>query len=110
MQVYAIKLHNFIRYGEINNSVVFDLSEQQKLDLASGKITMDNLYEEVKKDPVKHVTEAKARGIQILIGILGKCNGTFNESNGCGKSTLLEGITYCHYDKISRKLRNSNNG
>ena len=108
MQIYAVKLNYFMRYGDNNNCVIFDLTDEQKLDISIGKITMSNLYEEIRKNPLEHINRVKEKGITKLIGILGKSNGSFDDSNGSGKSTLFEGITYVLYDKVVRKLVNSN--
>ena len=107
MQVYALKLYNFLRFGEKNNSVVFDLSDEQKDKLKSNAITMDEIFEEVKKDPIKHIKEAKERGLERYVGILGRSNGSYDESNGCGKSSIMEGVCFANYDKIVRKLVNT---
>ena len=108
MQLYAAKFHYFMRYGEKNNCVVLDITDEQKLDITNKKTTMSDIYEDVKKNPVEYVKKVKERGITKFIGILGKSNGSFDDSNGSGKSTLLEGITYLHYDRVIRKLINSN--
>ncbi|MEI6297849.1 MAG: AAA family ATPase, partial [bacterium] len=107
MQVYAIRMFNFMRFGERNNSVVFDLSEEQKSQIANETITIDAIYNEVIKDPLLHVQTVKARGIETMIGIIGKIDGTFDRSNGSGKSTILESICYSHYEKVVRKLANT---
>jgi len=107
MQVYAMKFHNFLRFGESNNTIVFDLTSQQKMDLKEEKITMDDIYEGVKKDPVTHIKKAKQRGIEKQLGIIGLVDGNVDMSNGVGKSSIMEGICYAHYEKIVRKTRNS---
>ena len=106
MQIYAIKLFNFFKFRENNNSIVFDLSPEQKQQLKEGEITLDSLYEEIKKDPFPHIKEVKGRGITNLIGITGII-GDESSSNGAGKSTVLEAIAYALYDKICRKLINT---
>ena len=107
MQVYAMKFHNFLRFGESNNTLVFDLTPQQKKDLKDSKVTMDSIYEEVRKDPIAHVKNAKQRGIEKQLGIIGIVDGNPDISNGVGKSSIMEGICYAHYEKIVRKTRNS---
>lgn len=107
MQVYAIKIKNFLRFGEKNNSIVFDLNEEQKKNLKQGETTFDSIYEELRKDPVKYIKEIKERGIEKYVGILGRIDGSFDNSNGAGKSSVMEAICYAHYDKIMRKLINT---
>jgi cell division protein FtsB len=107
MQIYALKFNNFLRFGEVNNTIVFDLTPQQKADLLNGTITMDSIYESVAKDPFAHINAVKSRGIEKQIGIMGVINGDSDSSNGAGKSSLLEGICYAHYEKIVRKTANN---
>lgn len=107
MQVYAIKLFNFCRFGEKNNSVVFDLSDEQKRLLQTQSITFDQIYDEVMKDPVKHIKDVKERGIERYVGILGATDGDFDMSNGVGKSSIMESMCYANYDKVVRKLVNT---
>ena len=108
MQVYAIRMHNFMRFGDTNNSVVFDLSPEQKSLVESGQLVMDTIYDEFVKDPSRYVSEAKARGLEQLIGISGIIDGNETKSNGAGKSTLLEAICYAHYGCIVRLSANTN--
>lgn len=107
MQVYAIKLHNFMRFGEKDNSIVFDLSPKDQTRLSKGEVTLDDLYNEFAKDPLTKIKEAKERGLSNLIGIVGKIDGDMDISNGSGKSSILEGICYSHYEKIVRQTANS---
>lgn len=107
MQVYAMKFHNFLRFGEKDNTVVFDLTEEQKRLMALGKLKMDDVYEKFVNDPVKYINEVKKRGIEKQIAIVGLINGDPDSSNGCGKSTIMEGICYAHYEKIVRKTANN---
>lgn len=107
MQVYALKLHNFLRFGDSNNSIVFDLTPQQKKDLAIGAITMDEIYNDFSSDPVGHIENANARGIEREIGLIGIVEGDSSSSNGAGKSSILEAICYAHYEKIVRKTANN---
>lgn len=106
MQVYAMKFHNFLRFGEKNNTIVFDLSNEHKSQLESEEITMDEIYELFCKDPVAYVKEVKERGIERQLGIIGVINGDADSSNGAGKSSIMEGICYAHYEKIVRKTAN----
>lgn len=107
MQVYAMKFFNFLRFGEKNNTIVFDLSEKEKEDLKHRKITLDEIYERVLKNPVKHIKEVKERGMEGLLGIVGVIDGDPDTSNGCGKSSILEGICFANYEKIVRKTANT---
>lgn len=107
MQTYALRLKNFMRFGETNNSIVFDLSEEDEKRIRNGEATLDQIYDEFAKDPVSKVKKAKERGLASLIGIVGKIDGNLDTSNGAGKSTLLEGICYAHYEKIVRQTANS---
>ncbi len=107
MQVYALKLHNFLRFGEKDNTIVFDLSQKQKDDLANGSITMDEIYSQVALDPVGHIAKSKKRGLEKQIGIIGLVDGDPESSNGVGKSSIMESICYAHYEKIVRKTANT---
>tara|TARA_R110000824_G_scaffold12226_7_gene53600 strand:- start:27488 stop:30013 length:2526 start_codon:yes stop_codon:yes gene_type:complete len=107
VQTYAIKLHNFLRFGEKNNTLVFDLTENQKTEIAAGELSMDEVFDKVANDPVAHVIAAQKRGIEPMLGIAGMIGGDPEQSNGVGKSSILEGMCYARYEKISRKTRNS---
>lgn len=107
MQIYAIRSYNFLRFGEKNNSLVFDLSQQQKEDIINGKTTLDVIYDEVLKNPLAHIKEVKARGVEKLLGITGLIDGNPKDSNGSGKSSVMESICYAHYEKIIRKTANT---
>ena len=61
MQTYAIKMFNFLRFGETNNTIVFDLTEAEKEQIALGEIGMDDIYDYVVKNPVKHVKAKLAK-------------------------------------------------
>jgi len=103
MQTYAIRMFNFLRFGEKGNSIVFDLTPQEKLALKNGQTTMDSLYDNVMKNPVQHVLEAKRRGLEHILGITGFVDGNPDFSNGVGKSTIMEAMCYSRYEKIVRK-------
>lgn len=107
MQVYALKLQYFFRYGEKNNTIVFDLSEDEKTQMLNGSLTMDEVYARVLKNPIEHVNSVKKRGLEKMLGIAGFTDGNIDYSNGSGKSTVLESICFAHYDKVVRKLANS---
>ena len=96
-----------MRFGESNNSIVFDLSPEDEKDLQNGVKTLDELYDEFVKDPLPKIEASKERGLNGLIGIVGKIDGSLDLSNGAGKSTILEGICYAHYEKIVRQTANT---
>jgi len=102
-----MRLHNFIRFGTKNNSVVFDISPEDQELINNGKLTLDELYDRLAKNPLDYINKAKARGITNLIGIAGVVGDNYDESNGVGKSSLLEGICYVHYEKIVRRNANT---
>lgn len=107
MQIYALRLFNFMRFGEKDNSVVFDISPEDHLLLENGKITIDKIYDKILENPVDYVEKAKARGLTNLIGIAGIMGDDYDLSNGCGKSTILEGICYAHYEQVVRRNVNT---
>lgn len=107
MQIYAIRMYNFLRFGEKNNSIVFDLSDDQKNKMVAGELTMDQVYDDLVKDPVGNIKRIKSVGISGLLGIVGKIDGNTEASNGAGKSTIMEAICYAHYGKIVRLSANS---
>lgn len=100
-------MFNFLRFGEKNNSIVFDLSDEQKQQLVSGQTTMDDIYEDFRKDPVGHIKRVKSVGIEGLLGIVGRIDGNSDSSNGAGKSTVMEAICYAHYGRIVRLSANT---
>lgn len=107
MQIYGLRLNYFMRFGEKNNSVVFDLSPLNKKQIENGELTLDDIYDQLKKDPVSYINEVKSRGATNIIGILGASDGNSGDSNGAGKSSIMEGICYAHYDKVVRKNVNT---
>jgi len=108
MQIYAIRMFNFFRFGEKNNSVVFDLTKEYSDKLIKNKdMNFDQIYDEFQKTPIEYVEKVKAEGITPLIGISGIIGDDSEVSNGAGKSTILEGIVYALYNKIVRKNVNS---
>lgn len=104
MQIYAMRLVNFMRYGEKNNSVIFDLSQDEKDKISKGESSLDLLYDEFVKNPVSKISEIKARGV---VGFVGIVSSDPSNSNGAGKSSILEGIPYAFFEKIARKIVNS---
>ena len=109
MQTYAIKMFNFLRFGEKNNTVVFDLTEIEKEQIALGNIKMDDIYNRVLSDPITHVKEVKERGVEGMLGITGIINGDPDSSNGSGKSSIMEAMCYARYDRVARRTINSDN-
>jgi len=85
MQTYAIRLYNFMRFGEKNNSIVFDISPEDEKRLNEGTVTYDEIYNEFATDPLAKIKESKNRGLSNLIGIIGKIDGDLDISNGVGK-------------------------
>lgn len=113
MQVYAMRMFNFIRYGETENSIVFDLTpEQRETFIDPKKYTddfMDKIYDEVMQDPIRHIEMIKSgektfTDMACISGIIG---GNLDESNGAGKSTMFEAMCYAIYDKIIRRNVNT---
>jgi len=107
MQIYAIRMFNFLRFGEDNNSVVFDLTQEHQRLLKEGLTTLDSIYKDVRQDPRGHIKEISKIGITNLMGISGVVGGVHDRSNGVGKSTVLEAICYALYDKVIRKNVNT---
>lgn len=107
MQTYALKLYNFFRFGEKDNTIVFDISKEQKELLKSGSISMDSIYESFCEDPIGHIEASKTRGLESQIGIIGLVDGNMDFSNGVGKSSILDALCYSRYEKIVRKTANT---
>lgn len=107
MQFYAMKFHNFCRFGEENNSIVFDILPEDEQLIANGELTVDELYDRIMSNPAKHVERVKEVGITNMIAIAGVLGEEFSKSNGTGKSTIFEGICYLLYEKIVRKTANN---
>ena len=97
MQIYAIKMHNFFRFGVQDNSVIFDILPEYK------DTPLDDIYEAIKKDPCGYVQKVKEHGITNLISIAGIIGNSTDNSNGAGKSTVLEAICYAFYEQLIRK-------
>lgn len=107
MQVYAVKMFNFFRFSENNNSIVFDISPEDKTLIETGKLTLDELYNRFKANPVAYIEATKKRGVVNLIGISGIIGDNSEKSNGAGKSSILEAICYAHYDQVVRRNVNT---
>lgn len=107
MQVYALRMFNFLRFGEKNNSIVFDLTDQQKKDIENGITTIDQIYDQIMLDPKQHICNVKKMEVKPLLGIIGIIDGDEKKSNGCGKSSVLDSISYAHFGKIVRLSANN---
>ena len=107
MQVYALRLHNFFRFSEKNNSVVFDILPEDRVLLDKGETTIDKIYDRLLENPVEYINKVKNNGLTNLIGIAGVIDGNYDLSNGAGKSTVLEAICYAHYEQIVRRNANT---
>jgi DNA repair exonuclease SbcCD ATPase subunit len=117
MRLYGLKMFNFMRFGEDANSLVFDITKDQKEKMQNGEITFDQLYEEIGEDPLEYVSKVKKREAAVdksegstlegIVGIAGMTGGSFDASNGSGKSTLFEAISYLMYDRIVRQSANT---
>ena len=108
MQIYAIKYNYFMRLGDKNNSIVFDLFDDEIDLINKNKLTIDQVYDNFKENPIERIEKIKKRGIDGLISICGMRNNNFDSSNGTGKSTVLEGVSYALYDRIVRENVNTN--
>jgi len=102
MQVYAIRYYNFMRFGDKNNSLVLDILPEDRIALDDDRLTLDEIYDRVKEDPIAYIAEVQKRGVTNLMSIAGMVGDNYDKSNGVGKSTLLEGICYAHYNQIVR--------
>lgn len=108
MQIYALRMQNFFRFREDNNSIVFDLTDSQRKSLETKTSTLDKIYDEVLKNPAKHIEQVKQDNCLVnLSGISGVLGDNFDRSNGAGKSTVMEAICYGLYDHIVRKNVNT---
>lgn len=103
MQIYALKMFNFFRFGEENNSVVFDVKKES----IGSDTSIDSIYDKFKENPVEYVSSIKEEGVTPLISITGIIGDDAEVSNGAGKSTILEAIVFALYNKIVRKNVNS---
>jgi exonuclease SbcC len=109
MQTYAIRMHNFMRFGEKGNSIVFDLTPQEKKQLKDNTLTMDQIYDRVMSNPIQHISDVKRRGIERIMAIAGIIDGNQDFSNGAGKSTLMEAMCYSRYERVARKTAQNPN-
>jgi len=108
MQIYAVRMQNFFRFREQNNSIVFDLTDAHRKLLETGEATIDDIYDSVVKNPVRHIENVKQDNCMVnLAGIAGVLGNNFDRSNGVGKSTVMEAICYGFYDHIVRKNVNT---
>jgi DNA repair exonuclease SbcCD ATPase subunit len=110
MKLYGIKMHNFMRFGETDNSIVFNVTKDQKEKIQKGETTFDSLYKAIEDDPIKYVETVSVSSDNVLegiVGIAGMTAGTFDSSNGSGKSTIFEAISYAFYDRVVRQTANT---
>jgi exonuclease SbcC len=107
MQFYAMRFHNFFRFGEEDNSVVLDMLPEYEQLIANGDMTLDELYDQIMLDPLTHIQKVKEAGLTNMIAIAGVLGNEHSKSNGTGKSTIFEGICYLLYEKIVRKTANN---
>ena len=96
-----------MRFGEKNNSIVFDIASEDKSLIEAGQLTIDDVYDKFKVNPVGYIRDIKKRGIVNLMGIVGMIGDDYDKNNGCGKSSVLEAICYANYDQIVRKNVNT---
>ena len=104
MQIYCIRLKNFCRFSDKNNSIVFDILPEYK---ESGILDLDLLYDQIKNNPLEHIKKVKQNGTTNLATICGYKNGNYSFSNGTGKSTILEGIVYCLFEQVIKHTKNN---
>jgi len=107
MQIYALKMVNFMRFSSSGNSIVFDITDEEKKKIKSNSVSMDDLYDLVRKDPISHIKAVKERGLANMLGICGVIGESYDSSNGAGKSTILEAICYALYDRVIRRVVNT---
>ena len=60
MKIYGLKMHNFMRFGNVDNSIVFNVTKKQKEEIKDGKLTFDLLYGSLSSDPVKYIETVDA--------------------------------------------------
>jgi DNA repair exonuclease SbcCD ATPase subunit len=111
MKIYGLKMHNFMRFGNVDNSIVFNVTKKQKEEIKDGKLTFDLLYGSLSSDPVKYIETVDAidddNVLGGIVGIAGMTAGSFDASNGSGKSTIFEAMAYAFYDKVVRQTANN---
>lgn len=100
-----------MRFGDVDNSIVFNVTKKQKKDMEDGTLTFDSLYSSLSSDPVKYIEKVDAitddNVLKGIIGIAGMTAGSFDASNGSGKSTIFEAMAYAFYDKVVRQTANN---
>jgi DNA repair exonuclease SbcCD ATPase subunit len=112
MRYFGIRMHNFLRFGESNNSIVFDLTKAQQKEINDGTTSLDAIYDQLKVNAVNYVDQAKQNEddnvMAGIVGITGMTAGSFDASNGSGKSTVFEAMAYASYGRIVRQTANNN--
>lgn len=111
MKLYGMKMHNFMRFGGSENSIVFNVTKDQKEKIQSGELTFDQLYESLNKDPLSYIDKVDSikddNVLEGIVGIAGMTAGTFDSSNGSGKSTIFEAMAFLFYDRVVRQTANN---
>jgi len=111
MKLYGLKMHNFMRFGEVDNSIVFNVTKDKKEKIGKGELTFDKLYESLSNGPLKYIDDVNAikddNVLEGIVGIAGMTAGSFDSSNGSGKSTLFEAMAYLFYDRVVRQTANN---
>lgn len=111
MRIFGIKMHNFMRFGEKGNSLIFDISKSQKDQIQNGILSFDSIYRDLSSSPVAYVESVNSsefvNELEGIIGIVGMTSGSLDSSNGSGKSTIFEAISYLFYEKTVRQSINS---
>ena len=101
MQIYCLRLYNFFRFSNKDNSIIFDMLPEY------SEMSLDDVYDKIKKNPIEHIKKVKEKGVTNLTAICGFMNGDYSYSNGCGKSSVLEAICYNLFEQIVRHTCNN---
>jgi len=110
MKLYGMKMFNFMRFGESDNSIVFNVTEEQRSQIQDGHLTFDQLYQSLSDNPLEYIETVNATEDNVLegiIGISGMTAGSFDSSNGSGKSTIFEAMAFLFYDRVVRQTANT---
>jgi DNA repair protein SbcC/Rad50 len=97
--VHAVKMHNFLRYGDGNNILEFDKGAKYFLELPKNTIATGGSS----KKALEFFNEVTAKRDPRIITIVGMTDGDKRASNGSGKSTVFEAIAYGFYEKLVRE-------
>jgi len=111
VKIYGMKMHNFMRFGESDNSIVFNVTKSQKNEMQKDELTFDQLYAKLSDNPIQYIEEVNKieddNVLEGMVGIAGTTAGSFDSSNGSGKSTIFEAMAFLFYDKIVRQTANN---